>query len=120
MCTHVPDGSSSTSLRADDGNGLERSAYASSAAMASILSTRHGSSRTPANEWPAPPSRRRMFFALERDLHQGSLRCYRLPEQPPLIREAGARNENEREAALQFTPESIDLLPARLLFERRA
>ncbi len=85
-----------------------------------ILSTRRGSSRTPANEWPAPPSRRRMFFALERDLHQGSLRCYRLPEQPPLIREAGARNENEREAALQFTPESLDLLPARLLFERRA
>ena len=85
-----------------------------------ILSTRRGSSRTPANEWPAPPSRRRMFFALERDLHQGSLRCYRLPEQPPLIREAGARNENERGAALQFTPESLDLLPARLLFERRA
>jgi DNA-binding transcriptional ArsR family regulator len=85
-----------------------------------VLSTRRGSSRVPASEWPAPPSRRRMFFALERDLHQGSLRCYRLPEQPPLIREAGARNENEREAALQFTPESLDLLPARLLFERRA
>ena len=85
-----------------------------------VLCTRRGSSRTPASEWPAPPSRRRIFFALERDLHQGTLRCYRLPEQPPLIREAGARNENEREAALRFTPESLDLLPARLLFERRA
>jgi Replication-relaxation len=85
-----------------------------------VLCTRRGSSRTPASEWPAPPSRRRIFFALERDLHQGTLRCYRLPEQPPLIREAGARNENEREAALRFTPESLDLLPPRLLFERRA
>lgn len=85
-----------------------------------VLCTRRGSSRTPASEWPAPPSRRRVFFALERDLHQGTLRCYRLPEQPPLIREAGARNENEREAALRFTPESLDLLPPRLLFERRA
>jgi DNA-binding transcriptional ArsR family regulator len=85
-----------------------------------VLCTRRGSSRTPASEWPAPPSRRRIFFALERDLHQGTLRCYRLPEQPPVIREADARNENEREAALRFTPESLDLLPARVLFERRA
>ena len=85
-----------------------------------VLCIRRGTSRTPPAEWPAPPSRRRIFFALERDLHQGTQRCYRLPEQPPQIREAGARNDNEREVARRFTPESIDLFPARLLFERRA
>ncbi|HEY8082012.1 MAG TPA: replication-relaxation family protein [Solirubrobacterales bacterium] len=85
-----------------------------------VLCIRRGTSRTPPGEWPAPLSRRRVFFALERDLHQGSLRCYRLLEQPPAIREASARNESERESARRFTPESIDLLPTRLLFERRA
>jgi DNA-binding MarR family transcriptional regulator len=85
-----------------------------------VLCIRRGTSRTPPAEWPAPPSRRHVFFALERDLHQGTLRSYRLPEQPPAIREAGARNDNDREAARRFTPESIDLLPARFLFERRS
>lgn len=85
-----------------------------------VLAIRCGTSRTPASEWPAPPSRQRIFFALERDLHQGTLRCYRLPEHPPMIREAGARSDSDREAARRFTPESLDLLPPRLLFERRA
>lgn len=85
-----------------------------------VLCIRRGTSRTPPNEWPAPPSRRLIFFALERDLHQGTLRCYRLPEQSPMIREARARNDAERETARRFTPESIDLLPARVLFARRA
>lgn len=85
-----------------------------------VLCIRRGTSRTPPAEWPAPLSRRRIFFALERDLHQGTLRCYRLPEQPPTIREAAARNDSDREAACRFTPESIDLMPARLLFQRRA
>ncbi len=84
-----------------------------------VLCIRRGTSRTPPAEWPAPLSRRRIFFALERDLHQGALRCYRLPDKPPTLREATARNESERESASRFTPESIDLLPPRLLFERR-
>jgi hypothetical protein len=84
-----------------------------------VLCIRRGTSRTPPNEWPAPPSRRRIFFALERDLHQGTLRCYRLPEQPPTIREASARNDGDRKSARRFTPESLHLLPARFLFERR-
>jgi len=84
-----------------------------------VLCIRRGTSRTPPAEWPAPPSRSQVLFALERDLHQGTLRCYRLPEQPPPIREAGARNDREREAARRFTPQSIDLLPARFRFEQR-
>jgi len=83
-----------------------------------VLCIRRGTSRTPPAEWPAPPSRRQVLFALERDLHQGTLRCYRLPEQPPAIREAGARNDRDREAARRFTPESIHLLPARFRFDQ--
>jgi DNA-binding MarR family transcriptional regulator len=84
-----------------------------------VLCIRRGTSRTPPAEWPAPPSRSQVLFALERDLHQGTLRCYRLPEQPPAIREAGTRNDREREAARRFTPQSIDLLPDRFRFEQR-
>ena len=49
------------------------------------LDGRVGIVGTPQTEWYWP-ARRHVFFALEQDLHHGSLRCYRLPPLPAGIR----------------------------------
>jgi hypothetical protein len=60
-------------------------------------------------EWPFP-GRRGMFFALERDIHMGSLAALQLPEHPPELRE---RLGGRREKALR--PRRVHLIEPRLL-----
>ena len=68
----------------------------------------------PEAEWPSP-ARKRIMFALERDIHQRSARAYRVPAYPPRIREMVARSREEREAARRCDPVTVELLPARYL-----
>jgi hypothetical protein len=49
------------------------------------LTTRIAKAGTPEVEWPFP-GRRNILFAVERDVHEGSLRAMALPEQPPELR----------------------------------
>ncbi len=52
-----------------------------------MLDGRLGVMGTPLNEWYWP-GREHIFFALEENVHYGSLRCFALPGLPPKIREA--------------------------------
>jgi hypothetical protein len=46
-------------------------------------------------DWPCP-GRKAMFFALERDIHEGSLEALQLVEHPPDVRvRLGGRGERE-------------------------
>lgn len=51
-----------------------------------VVTTRVAKAGTPELEWPYP-GRRGLFFAVERDLHEGSLEAFALPEHPPHVRE---------------------------------
>ncbi|ADB49877.1 P-loop NTPase family protein [Conexibacter woesei] len=51
-----------------------------------VVATRVAKAGTPELEWPYP-GRRGLFFAVERDLHEGSLEAFALPEHPPHVRE---------------------------------
>lgn len=62
-----------------------------------------------------PASRRLIFFALESDLHQGSMRAYRVPEKPPRERVREASDQSERTEAMIIHPQIVHLLPDHLL-----
>jgi hypothetical protein len=65
---------------------------------------------TPEVSWPHY-GRRRIFFVAERDVHKGTLRALRLPEQPPALR----RSLRGR-GAQELRPEQVpSLLPAAFL-----
>src|SRR3712207_161150 len=63
--------------------------------------------------WPYP-GRRRMFFAAERDIHEGSLRAFMLPELPAAARRAG------QGGAVPFRPLRRELIRADVLVAHRA
>ena len=65
--------------------------------------------------WDPPASRERIHFALESDLHMGSLRMYRVPEKTPRERQRDASDQRERTEAANIGPLMIDLLPAWVL-----
>lgn len=70
--------------------------------------------------WGLPPARNRIFFALESDLHKGSMRMYRVPELTPAMRLAVASNPQEKAAAINCQPRMDEyLLPPRLMAGRR-
>ncbi len=50
-----------------------------------VLTTRIAKAGTPELDWPFP-GRRSILFAVERDIHEGSLRAIALPEHPPELR----------------------------------
>ena len=58
-------------------------------------------------EWQHP-TRERMFFVAERDLHSGTLRALRLPARPPKVRAALGEPAEPQ-------PEQVSILPRRLL-----
>jgi hypothetical protein len=64
---------------------------------------------TEETEWPHP-GRRGMFFAVERDLHQGSLEALALPPQPPDLRE---RLDGRRARGCE--PRRVHLIEPRLI-----
>jgi hypothetical protein len=50
-----------------------------------VVRTRLAKAGADEGDWPCP-GRKAMFFALERDVHEGSLEALQLSEQPPHVR----------------------------------
>jgi hypothetical protein len=73
------------------------------------ITARHGKPGTEEAEWPSP-TRRAMFFALERDIHEGSLAALQLPEHPPDVR-VRLNGRNARECH----PWDVHIIDPRLL-----
>lgn len=63
--------------------------------------------------------RERIVFALESDLHMGSLRVYQVPAVPPDVRARNASDTRERTEAANCHPRMAKLLPDYLLAGRR-
>lgn len=57
--------------------------------------------------------RRNIFVAVAKDVHQRTLRAWRVPMQPPEARIRAARNAGERRRAGRATPNPFMLVPAR-------
>lgn len=57
--------------------------------------------------------RRNIFVAVAKDVHQRTLRAWRVPMQPPETRIRAARNAGERRKAGRATPNPFMLVPAR-------
>ena len=83
------------------------------------LVVRSGETRLGPAKWGPPVSRKRIFFALESDLHKGSMRVYRVPEKTPQERAVDASDQRERTEVRVVQPRMDDLLPKRLLAGRR-
>lgn len=84
------------------------------------LTAQAGPRRDGYEAWPPPPSRNRIFFALESDLHKGSTRVYRVPELTPRERLAQASDDQERSEARNCRPRVEEhLFPPRLMAGRR-
>lgn len=83
------------------------------------LVVRAGQTRLGSATWGTPVARKRVFFALETDLHKGSMRVYRVPEKTPRERAADASDQRERTEVRVIQPRMDDLLPKRLLAGRR-
>jgi hypothetical protein len=73
------------------------------------VTARHAKAGTPESEWPFP-GRGAMFFALERDVHEGSLAAVQLQELPPEARvQLGGRGSRE------CRPRNVQIIEPRLL-----
>lgn len=83
------------------------------------LIVRSGQTRLGSQNWGTPNSRERIFFALEPDIHKGSLRVYRVPAKTPQERAADASDQRERTEVRAIAPRMDNLLPDRLLAGRR-
>ena len=77
------------------------------------VAARHAKAGTPEAEWPFP-GRGAMFFALERDVHMGSLAALQLPEFPPDV-----RTKLEGPNAEECRPRQVQIVEPRLLGRRR-
>jgi hypothetical protein len=73
------------------------------------LTARIAKAGTDELEWPFP-GRRGVMFALERDIHEGSLRALALPEHPPELR---VRLEGQQAKTCQ--PRRVHIVEPRLL-----
>ena len=79
-----------------------------------VVTGRVGKWGTPEASWPCY-GRRRIFCLAERDVHMGSLRAQRLPEQPPALRRALSGKGGDR-----LAPEQVaSLLPPAFLHRAR-
>lgn len=83
------------------------------------LVVRSGQTRLGSASWGNPVSRKRVFFALETDLHKGSMRAYRVPEETPRQRSEKASDQRERTEVRVVQVRMDDLLPKSLLAGRR-
>lgn len=57
--------------------------------------------------------RRNIFIAVARDIHQRTLRAWRVPAEPAAVRAAGARNAGERRRLERTTPREFMLIDQR-------
>lgn len=57
--------------------------------------------------------RRNIFIAVARDIHQRTLRAWRVPTEPAAVRIAGARNAGERHRLKRATPREFMLIDPR-------
>lgn len=70
----------------------------------------------PAGRWPYP-GRKRIFFVAERDIHQGSLRAYMVPAEPPKLRRAALGLAGK---PMPFVPVQRDIIKSDVLRLHRA
>jgi hypothetical protein len=73
------------------------------------VTARHAKAGTPESEWPFP-GRGAMFFALERDVHEGSLAAVQLQELPP-----ETRAEVDGRGGRECRPRNVQIIEPRLL-----
>jgi hypothetical protein len=75
------------------------------------LTTRIAKAGTPDRDWPFP-GRRSILFALERDIHHGSVRAFGVPDDPPNMRVTTSGDQPVRDELRQ-----VQLIEKRLLPE---